>query len=240
MRGDSTHFFHRLRLPILLFFAALALWGAYAVPEPAPVTLAAAAVGGFLAAYARLRHIGLALAASVAPLPGIFWFGQAPYALSIAFAILMAADYSDALLKEQNPYTALARALPPLVGALLFACVWSLHVPVQLPGLLAAAAATALCLPVLALGVGFGETRTRKQQGRCYERQRVQHEHGIASQPDRLEGFFLAGQYAEPVHGDEHRSLLIKEPTGPAPARCYFGPVRSGREARKAAPSVAL
>lgn len=157
MRGDSAHFFHRLRLPILLFFAALALWGAYAVPEPAPVTLAAAAVGGFLAAYARLRHVGLALAASVAPLPGIFWFGQAAYALSIAFAILMAADYSDALLKEQNPYTALARTLPPLAGTLLFACLWSLHVPVQLPALLAAAAATALCLPPLALSVPFPE-----------------------------------------------------------------------------------
>ncbi len=157
MRGDSAHFFHRLRLPILLFFAALALWGAYAVPEPAPVTLAAAAVGGFLAAYARLRHIGLALAASVAPLPGIFWFGQAAYALSIAFAILMAADYSDALLKEQNPYTALARTLPPLAGTLLFACLWSLHVPVQLPALLASAAATALCLPPLALSVAFPE-----------------------------------------------------------------------------------
>jgi len=158
MSGDSAPFFLRLRLPILLVFAALALWGAYAVPEPQPVALAAAALGGFLAAYARLRNVPLALAAALAPLPGILWFGQAAYALSIAFAILMTADYSDALLKEHNPYIALARTLPSLAGALLFACLWSLHVPVQLPGLLAAAAATALCLPPLALSVPFGES----------------------------------------------------------------------------------
>jgi hypothetical protein len=157
MSGEGAQFFLRLRLPILLVFAALAVWGAIAVSEPQPVTLAAAALGGFLAAYARLRHVWLALAAALAPLPGILWFGQAAYALSIAFAILMTADYSDALLKEQNPHIALARALPPLAGALLFACLWSLHVPVQLPGLLAAAAVTALCLPVLAFSVIFGE-----------------------------------------------------------------------------------
>jgi len=158
MSGDSAPYFLRLRLPILLVFAALSLWGAAAVPEPQPVALGAAALGGFLAAYARLRHVWLALAAALAPLPGILWFGQAAYALSIAFAILMTADYSDALLREQNSHIALARTLPCLAGALLFACLWSLHVPVQLPGLLAAAAATALCLPLLALSVPFGES----------------------------------------------------------------------------------
>jgi hypothetical protein len=158
MRGEGTPFFLRLRLPILLVFAGLALWGAIAVPEPQPAALAAAGLGGFLAAYARFRHGSLALAAALAPLPGILWFGHAAYALSIAFAILMTAEYSNALLREQNPYAALARALPPLAGALLFACLWSLHGPVQLPGLLAAAAATALCLPPLALSVTFGES----------------------------------------------------------------------------------
>ena len=60
MRGA----FHLLRLPILLLCAGLALWGAHAVPEPDPLALAAAALGGFLIAYARLRHVSLALAAT--------------------------------------------------------------------------------------------------------------------------------------------------------------------------------
>ena len=149
--------FQLLRLPILMLCAGLALWGAYAVPEPDPIALAAAALGGFLIAYARLRHVSLAMAATLAPLPGILWFGTSAYALAIAFAILMAADYGDAQLKEHNPYTAIVRALPSLAGTLLFACLWSLRVPVQLQSLVAASAATALCLPPLALSVPFDE-----------------------------------------------------------------------------------
>ena len=155
MSGDSAPFFLRLRLPILLVFAALALWGAYAVPEPAPLGLAAAALGGFLAAYARLRHFSLALAATLAPLPGILWFGPAAYALCIALAILITADYGDALLREESPNGAFGRALPSLAGTLIFACLWSLFAQVNLPSLLAAAAATALCLPPLVLSVDF-------------------------------------------------------------------------------------
>jgi hypothetical protein len=157
MSGDSSFFFHRLRLPILIVCAALALWGAYAVPQSAPVALAAAASGGFLAAYARLRHFSLALAASVAPLPGILWFGSSAYALCIALAILMTADYGDALLKEENPHPALVRVMPALAAALIFAGLWSLFARVDLPGLLAAAAATILCLPPLLLSVDFTE-----------------------------------------------------------------------------------
>ena len=33
----------------------------------------------------------------------------------------MAADYSDAMLRRQNPYAALMRVLPALAGTLLFA-----------------------------------------------------------------------------------------------------------------------
>ena len=77
--------------------------------------------------------------------------------LCVAFAILMAADYGDALLKEQNPYAALSRALLPLLGTLLFVLVWSLPALSRLESLLAAAAATALCLTPLALGVSYGE-----------------------------------------------------------------------------------
>jgi hypothetical protein len=157
MNGDITPFFHRLRFPILFIFAALALAAAWAVPQPDPLMLAAAGLGGFVMGYARLRHFSLALAASLAPLPGILWFGPAAYALCLAFAILMAADYGDALLKEQNPYAALTRAMLPLLGTLLFALIWSLPAPAQLQSLLAASAAAALCLPPLALGVSYGE-----------------------------------------------------------------------------------
>jgi hypothetical protein len=157
MSGNSALFFHRLRLPILLLYAVLALWGAYAVPQSAPVALAGAALGGFLAAYARLRHFSLALATALAPLPGILWFGPSAYALCIALAILMTADYGDALLRDENPYAALFRVMPSLAATLTFAALWSLFSRVDLPGLLAASAATILSLPPLVLNVGFSE-----------------------------------------------------------------------------------
>jgi len=174
MSGETALFFHRLHIPVLLICAVLALSAALAVPQPQPLLLAAAILGGFAMAYARLQHFSLALAASLAPLPGILWFGPAAYPLCIAFAILMAADYGRALLKGENLYAALSRALLPLLGTLLFALCWSLLVPVPLASLLASATATALCLPPLALGVSYGEdaivrgNRSREKMQRLF------------------------------------------------------------------------
>jgi hypothetical protein len=149
--------FHRLRLPLWLICAALVAAGVFAMRAPSPVALAAACLGGFLAAYARLRHAWLALAAALAPLPGIAWFGASGYALCLALAVLITADYDDALLRQENPHAAWIRAVPALAAALLLASLWSLIAPANLPGLLAAAAATMLCLPLLLLGVEFTE-----------------------------------------------------------------------------------
>lgn len=70
MSGATALFFHRLQFPVLLICAALAIGGAWAMPQPAPWLLAAAIIGGFAMAYARLQHLSLALAAALAPLPG--------------------------------------------------------------------------------------------------------------------------------------------------------------------------
>jgi hypothetical protein len=157
MPAGLFSFFHRIRFFILLFCALAALAGAWLVPQPDPVALGLAVAGGYAAALARLRHGSLALAATLAPLPGILWFGAASYALCVALAILMAAAFCDAMLKEDDGVAALAKPLPALAGTLVFALLWSLPAPMQVRGLFAASAATLLCLPPLALGVAIGE-----------------------------------------------------------------------------------
>ena len=127
------------------------------IPQTEPIRLALAVTSAFLVALARLRHFGLALAAALAPLPGIFWFGTSAYALTIAFTILAAAAMGDAALKEENPLAPLRRPLLALAASVLFSLVWSLHAPVQLLSLLAAAAAAVIFLPLLALTVDWNE-----------------------------------------------------------------------------------
>ena len=146
-----------LRFLFLLFFAFAILAALYFVPQPAPLALAGAALGGFAVALMCLRHPELALAAALAPFPGILWLGASAYALLLAFTILTAAAYGNALLKSEDGLAALVKPLPALIGTLLLAFLWSLHMPVQLQSQLATAAATILLLPPLILAVHFDE-----------------------------------------------------------------------------------
>ena len=155
---DIAPVIHRFRFPLFLLFAAANAAALYFVPQAEPLNLALSALGGFLAALARFRHAGLALVSTLAPLPGILWFGPSGYALCIAFAILMAAAWSDARLKEENPRSATLAIAPALAGPLIFSLLWSLHAPVQLPSLLGASGATLICLPLLLMTLGFGES----------------------------------------------------------------------------------
>ena len=157
MSGKMAPFFFALRVLILLLFTAAILAGLYFVPQPDPFALVLAALGAFGVALVNLRHTGLALAAALAPLPAILWFGNSAYALIIAYSLLSAAAYADALLKGESAPAALAKPFPALAGTLLLALAWSLHVAVQLQGLLATAAATILFLPLLMVAAGFDE-----------------------------------------------------------------------------------
>ena len=159
--------FHILRLLSLLLFAAAILAALYFSPQPDPWALALAGLGGFVVALAYLRHAGLALAAALAPFPGILWFGNSAYALIVAFALLAAGAYANVLLKGEDAPAALAKPFPALAATLLFAILWSLHAAVQLQSLLATAAATILFLPALVLAVPVGEdalTRGNRQR----------------------------------------------------------------------------
>jgi hypothetical protein len=147
----------RLRFLILFLFLGSILAALRFVPPPVPLGMTLAALGGFVIALALLRNWQMALSAVLAPLPGIFWFGAAPYALSVSLAILMAAACQDALLKGQDSKAALWKCLPALAGTLLFALLWALHAPVQLRSLLASALAVAVFLPALVLTVTLSE-----------------------------------------------------------------------------------
>ena len=171
MRGKMA--MSAFRLLVYLLFAAAILAALYFVPQPAPVALAMAALGGFVVALVHLRQTGLALAAALASFPGILWFGNAPYALIIGFCLLSAAAYADALLKGEDAPAALAKPLPALAGTLLFAIVWSLHVTVQLQGLLVTAAAAILFLPALVLTVPFDEDAVVRGNRRREKAQRI-------------------------------------------------------------------
>jgi hypothetical protein len=157
MSGKMVPVLHGLRFPAFLLFAASILSALHYVPQASPLALDLAALAGVVVALARLRHWGLALAAALAPFPGVLWFGTSAYALIIAFAILTTAAYGDALLKGEDGAAALWQPVPALGGTLLFAFLWSLHVPVQLQSLMATSAATIVALPVLALAVHFDE-----------------------------------------------------------------------------------
>jgi hypothetical protein len=146
-----------LRFLVYLLFTSAILAALYFVPQPEPAALALAGLGGFAVALTHLRHTGLALAAALAPFPGILWFGNSAYALVIAFCLLSASDYADALLKGQDAPAALAKPFPALAGTLGFAILWSLHLAVQLQSLLAASAAAFLFLPALVLTQQFDE-----------------------------------------------------------------------------------
>ena len=150
--------FYTLRLLSLLLFAAVIAAALCFSPQADPWALALAGLGGFVVALAYLRHAGLALAAALAPFPGILWFGNSAYALIVAFSLLATGAYADALLKDEDAPIALAKPFPALAGAVLFAIFWSLHVAVQLQSLLATAAATILFLPALILA-GFRLTK---------------------------------------------------------------------------------
>lgn len=149
--------FYALRLLSLLLFAAAVLAALYFIPQPDPWALALAGLAGFAVALAYLRHTGLALAAALAPFPGILWFGNSAYALILAFSLLAAGAYANALLKGEDAPAAMAKPFPALMGTLLFAILWSQHVAVQLQSLLATAAATTLFLPALVLAVPVSE-----------------------------------------------------------------------------------
>ena len=149
--------FYTLRLLSLLLFAAVIAAALCFSPQADPWALALAGLGGFVVALAYLRHAGLALAAALAPFPGILWFGNSAYALIVAFSLLATGAYADALLKDEDAPIALAKPFPALAGALFFAIFWSLHVAVQLQSLLATAAATVLFLPALVLAVPIDE-----------------------------------------------------------------------------------
>lgn len=149
--------FHVLRFLSLLLFAAVILAALFFSPQRNAWGLALAEMGGFLVALAYLRHAGLALAAALAPFPGILWFGNSAYALIVGFSLLATGAYADALLKGRDAPRALARPFPALAATLLFAILWSLHEAVQLQSLLATAAATILFLPALVLAVPMDE-----------------------------------------------------------------------------------
>jgi hypothetical protein len=157
MSGRMALFRTGLRLLVYLLFTAAILTALYLIPQSAPAVLAVAGLGGFVVALAHLRHTGLALAAALAPFPGILWFGNSAYALVIAFCLLSVSAYADALLKGQDAPTALAKPFPALTGTLGFAILWSLHIAVQLQSLLAASAAAFLFLPALVLTQQFDE-----------------------------------------------------------------------------------
>jgi len=144
-----------LRYLTLACFFALCLAEAYFLPPP--MSLFLAALGGFLVMLASLGHPGLALAAALAPLPGILWFGPSAYALAVAFTFLMAYGWNEARLKNEDVFAGLWSLAPALCGALLFALAWSFHDKAQLGSLIAASAASLLCFPVLAATVPFGE-----------------------------------------------------------------------------------
>ena len=114
---------HGLRFPLFLFFATACVAAIIFMPHQAPWPLVLCVFGAFALALVRLRNAALALAAALAPLPGILWFGAAGYVLAIAFTTLMAAAYTDALLKADDPVAALWKPVPALAGALLFAAL---------------------------------------------------------------------------------------------------------------------
>jgi hypothetical protein len=157
MSGKMAPLYYTLRLLSLLLFAGAILAALYFSPQPDPWALALAGLGGFVVALSYLRHAGLALAAALAPFPGILWFGNSAYALIVGFSLLATGAYADALLKGADAPVALAKPFPALAGSLLFAILWSLHVAVQLQSLLATAAATILFLPALVLTVRVDE-----------------------------------------------------------------------------------
>ena len=167
MWAQSALFLHRFRFPVYALFAVVVLAAAWLVPQADPLRLAVAVTGGFAVALALCRNFALALAAALAPLPGILCFGTSAYAVTIAFTILAATAFGNAMLNEENPLAVLPGPLKALGGTVLFALLWSLHTPVQLPSLLGASASSAIFLPALALSLHPGEAaRTRANRQR--------------------------------------------------------------------------
>ena len=146
-----------LRLVLIFFFGSVFLAALHLghLPDPKPMALAMG--GAFALALLRLRHVALALATVIAPLPGILLFGPSAYALSLAASLLMAANYADARLQDQNGLAALFRPVPALVITVIFAFGWALHAPVRQESLTAASLCVIFFLPGFALASGFNE-----------------------------------------------------------------------------------
>ena len=206
MRRDNEILAIFFRLRILLLsaiagatFAALAALlaqsraGDFALAWPLP----AAFILALLIAHLHVRHFFLALAAALAPLPGLVWAGilavpasqteVLAYAFAIALCLFQAGSVADRVSQGEDGKTAAAAALaevfvPAGLTAVMLSVIlllWFVHQPegagIAAAQLMFAGLSGLTVLPLAASGLNYSETfleqfsRRREARGRVME-----------------------------------------------------------------------